>query len=164
MINKNELPKHWEVKKLGEVVRKITTKALPANYQNAKFIGMDCIEPNGLKPSFLYDFKDFKSSGNYFKTNQVLYGRMRPYLNKVYKAEFDGACSGEFIVLECLPNYSADLLQYILHARIFVKFVNEKTSGDRPRISYEEIADELKLPLGTVKAQLFRAREFLYQI
>ncbi|MEO5571956.1 MAG: sigma-70 family RNA polymerase sigma factor [Bacteroidia bacterium] len=30
--------------------------------------------------------------------------------------------------------------------------------------SYEEIADQLKLPLGTVKAQLFRAREFLYQI
>ena len=30
--------------------------------------------------------------------------------------------------------------------------------------SYEEIAEELNLPLGTVKAQLFRAREFLYQI
>lgn len=30
--------------------------------------------------------------------------------------------------------------------------------------SYEEIAIELDLPLGTVKAQLFRAREFLYQI
>lgn len=30
--------------------------------------------------------------------------------------------------------------------------------------SYEEIADELNLPLGTVKAQLFRAREFLFQI
>lgn len=30
--------------------------------------------------------------------------------------------------------------------------------------SYEEIAAELNLPLGTVKAQLFRAREFLYQI
>lgn len=28
-------------------------------------------------------------------------------------------------------------------------------------LSYEEIADELDLPLGTVKAQLFRAREFL---
>jgi len=31
-------------------------------------------------------------------------------------------------------------------------------------LSYEEIAVELNLPLGTVKAQLFRAREFLYQI
>lgn len=30
--------------------------------------------------------------------------------------------------------------------------------------SYEEISEELHLPLGTVKAQLFRAREFLYQI
>jgi RNA polymerase sigma-70 factor (ECF subfamily) len=30
--------------------------------------------------------------------------------------------------------------------------------------SYEEIATELQLPLGTVKAQLFRAREFLFQI
>jgi len=30
--------------------------------------------------------------------------------------------------------------------------------------SYEEIATEVDLPLGTVKAQLFRSREFLYQI
>ena len=30
--------------------------------------------------------------------------------------------------------------------------------------SYEEISDEMKLPLGTVKAQLFRAREFLLEI
>ncbi|MEZ4938872.1 MAG: sigma-70 family RNA polymerase sigma factor [Crocinitomicaceae bacterium] len=31
-------------------------------------------------------------------------------------------------------------------------------------LSYDEIADEMKLPLGTVKAQLFRAREFLATI
>jgi RNA polymerase sigma-70 factor (ECF subfamily) len=31
-------------------------------------------------------------------------------------------------------------------------------------LSYEEIAEKLDLPLGTVKAQLFRSREFLYNI
>jgi RNA polymerase sigma factor (sigma-70 family) len=31
-------------------------------------------------------------------------------------------------------------------------------------MSYEEIAEELKLPLGTVKAQLFRARDLLYNV
>ena len=31
-------------------------------------------------------------------------------------------------------------------------------------LSYGEISEEMKLPLGTVKAQLFRAREFLYNI
>ncbi|MCX6243608.1 MAG: sigma-70 family RNA polymerase sigma factor [Bacteroidetes bacterium] len=31
-------------------------------------------------------------------------------------------------------------------------------------LSYEEIAVQLDLPMGTVKAQLFRAREFLYEI
>lgn len=31
-------------------------------------------------------------------------------------------------------------------------------------LSYEEISEQLKLPLGTVKAQLFRAREFLLNI
>jgi predicted DNA-binding protein YlxM (UPF0122 family) len=31
-------------------------------------------------------------------------------------------------------------------------------------LSYEEIAIELNIPLGTVKAQLFRAKEMLYEM
>jgi RNA polymerase sigma-70 factor (ECF subfamily) len=31
-------------------------------------------------------------------------------------------------------------------------------------LSYEEIAETTELPLGTVKAQLFRAREMLYKL
>ena len=30
-------------------------------------------------------------------------------------------------------------------------------------LSYQEISDELDLPLGTVKAHIFRAREMLYK-
>ncbi|MFY7787358.1 MAG: restriction endonuclease subunit S [Thermoflexibacteraceae bacterium] len=131
----------WIEVELGEIVSRISQRALPKEMPDAKFVGMDCIEPNTLKPHKFYNFGEFKSSGNTFKLNQVLYGRMRPYLNKVYKAEFDGTCSGEFIVLKCKNNFIPDYLKYILHHRDFVRFANQKTSGDRPRISYEEITD-----------------------
>lgn len=140
-VKDGELPEGWKKSTLGEVTNKISTKALPIDLPNAKFIGMDCIEPNTLKPFKFYEFKEFKSAGNVFKINQVLYGRMRPYLNKVYKAEIDGTCSGEFIILECNNRFNPELLKYILHQRDFVSFANHKTSGDRPRISYEEISD-----------------------
>lgn len=57
-----------------------------------------------------------------------------------------------------------------------VKIMRELVEGLKPRyrrlielryfeeLSYEEICVEMNLPLGTVKAQLFRAREFLFNI
>ncbi|MBU1011148.1 MAG: restriction endonuclease subunit S [Bacteroidetes bacterium] len=140
-VKEGELPKGWKRLTLGNIANRNSQKALPSEMPEAKFIGMDCIEPNTLRPFKFYDFKEFKSAGNVFKKNQVLYGRMRPYLNKVYKAEIDGTCSGEFIILDCLNDFNPDLLKYILHHRDFVRFANHKTSGDRPRISFEEIAD-----------------------
>ena len=140
-VKEGELPEGWKRLTLGDIANRNSKKALPSEMPDAKFIGMDCIVPNTLKPFKFYDFKEFKSAGNVFKTNQVLYGRMRPYLNKVYKAEIDGACSGEFIILDCLNSFNPDLLKYILHHRDFVSYANHKTSGDRPRISFEEIAD-----------------------
>ncbi len=140
-IKNGELPKGWKKLTLGDIAIRNSQKALPREMPNAKFIGMDCIEANTLKPFKFYDFREFKSAGNVFKINQVLYGRMRPYLNKVYRAEVDGTCSGEFIVLDCKDGFNPDLLKYILHHRDFVSFANHKTSGDRPRISFEEIAD-----------------------
>ena len=138
---KGKLPTGWNWVKLGDIAKKQTLKVLPTDHPDAKFVGMDCIKPHTMRPSFTYKFGEFKSSGNYFKMGHVLYGRMRPYLNKVYRAEYDGTCSGEFIVLQCTDEFSPDLLKYILHARNFVNFTTRKTSGDRPRISYDEISE-----------------------
>ena len=56
--------------------------------------------------------------------------------------------------------------QRIVHMRLLVsklkpryKELVEKRYFEE--LSYEEIAQQLNLPLGTVKAQLFRARDFL---
>lgn len=145
LIKKNllggDLQKKWEMNTLGQITENKSIRAIPSDKADTKFIGMDCIEPHSLKPSFLYDFKEFRSSGKYFEIGQVLYGRMRPYLNKVFKADFAGACSGEFIVLECSEKLDSGFLQYILHSKEFVEFANSKTTGDRPRVTYQDISD-----------------------
>jgi RNA polymerase sigma factor (sigma-70 family) len=58
--------------------------------------------------------------------------------------------------------------QKIAHVRHLVQILNTKYRAMielryYEELSYEEIATELSLPLGTVKAQLFRAKEILYQ-
>ncbi|MEZ4961947.1 MAG: restriction endonuclease subunit S [Saprospiraceae bacterium] len=140
MKEEMEIPKGWAETTLGEIAKKETLKVNPTDKPNAKFIGMDCIQANSMKVAFHYSFREFKSSGNWFEKNHVLYGRMRPYLNKVFRANYEGACSGEFIVLNCKENFYPDYLAYLLHHRDFVRFANSKTSGDRPRISFDEIS------------------------
>jgi RNA polymerase sigma factor (sigma-70 family) len=58
--------------------------------------------------------------------------------------------------------------QKITHVRCLVEKLNTKYRSMielryYEELSYEEIAQEMNLPLGTVKAQLFRAKELLYQ-
>lgn len=137
------------VKIIDEVVTNISESAMPNEYGNYDFIGMDCINQDGIKPSFLYKFSEFKSAGKLFKINQLLYGRLRPYLNKVYLAEFDGVASGEFIIMEIdkqqvMPKF----LMWLIHSKNFVNWANKQVSGDRPRIKFDQIKNfEFVLPL-----------------
>jgi len=83
--------------RLSDVAKRKSLKALPVDDPDAKFIGMDCLEPHTLKPFFGYDFKEFKSAGNYFKTNQALYERRRTYLNNITAYEKNNC----FIIYSC---------------------------------------------------------------
>jgi type I restriction enzyme S subunit len=139
-LQEEELPEGWVVTTLGQVTIKSSEKVYPDKSSTFDFLGMDSIEPHTTKPIVWHRFSEMKSAGNKFKVNQVLYGRMRPYLNKTYLADRDGVASGEFIVLDCnniLPIY----LLNILHHRDFVQFANSKTTGDRPRVTYDELTD-----------------------
>jgi RNA polymerase sigma-70 factor (ECF subfamily) len=81
---------------------------------------------------------------------------------------------GESISIDA-RSYTRDPEETIIHNQK-VKHMRNLVSKLKPRyreliekryfeeLSYEEIADELNLPLGTVKAQLFRARDFLAQM
>ena len=63
-----------------------------------------------------------KSAANVFRGRDVLYGRLRPYLNKVYQPDFNGMCSSEFIVMPETSAVCGNFLKYRMNSVDFVKF------------------------------------------
>src|SRR6202007_387246 len=76
-----------------------------------------------------------------FYAGDVLYGRLRPYLNKVTKPQFSGLASAEFIVFPDTPLIKSDFLKYRLNAVDFVNFASHLNEGDRPRVGFDQIGD-----------------------
>ena len=83
---------------------------------------------------------EMKSTADSFSPGDVLYGRLRPYLNKVYSPDFKGLCSTEFIIFRKTPNVSSKYLQYFLNSTDFVSFANSLNAGDRPRVKIEQLS------------------------
>lgn len=91
-----------------------------------------------------------KSTKNVFRKGDVLYGKLRPYLNKVWIAEFDGVCTTEMLVLK--PRIPATLLKYLLLSPAFVEQAKAKMSGvSLPRIKPGEV---MQIPIPDVESKL----------
>lgn len=124
---------------LDNCILSISQMIKPEENPEMTYLGLDSFTQNGLNPIKQYKLKETKSSAKYFEKGDVLYARMRPYLNKVYLAEFNGACSGEFIVLRCRKNIINSFLTYLLHSQRFVNYANNEATGDRPRVRFSSI-------------------------
>jgi type I restriction enzyme S subunit len=141
------LPEGWVWVALRRLVTPRGEKAPPDKNSPFAFIGMDDVPPNSLRIETRGAFKAMKSAGNKFYPGDVLYGRLRPYLNKVVVADVEGVASGEFIVMRPMEGVEARYLQLWMHARRFVNEATRDTSGDRPRIDFDKIAGlDLALP------------------
>jgi type I restriction enzyme S subunit len=142
-----ELPAGWATCALGDIIAKPRPKVAPDPVSELPFIGMDHIEAESFYLSGQARFADMKSAGSYFLPGDVLYGRLRPYLNKVHRAKFEGVASAEFIVLPSADHFDSDFIKLLLHQRQFVEFAMSRSSGDRPRVKYDAIAAyEFALP------------------
>lgn len=133
-------PAGWTPVSLVETVGKPRPKSAPSEQPDLPFVGMESIAPGTMSLLSVGRFGDMKSAGGIFKAGDVLYGRMRPYLNKVHRARHSGACSAEFIVIPPGPMIDGDFLAYLLHHRAFVNFASAQSSGDRPRVDFEGIS------------------------
>jgi type I restriction enzyme S subunit len=113
---------------------------------------MEHIEAHTMKLLGTVPAATMKSSAVYFKPGDVLYGRLRPYLNKVYRPTFEGLCSAEFIVLPETERLDGKYLQYFLNSGAFVRFASHLNAGDRPRVDFDQIAAR-ELPVPPVDMQ-----------
>jgi type I restriction enzyme S subunit len=139
--NKNsDLPAGWEVRPLGEVVRPMRPRIKPSEKPGLAFIGMENIEAHTMKLLGTVPARTMKSSAVHFQADDVLYGRLRPYLNKVYRSDFEGLCSAEFIVFPKTQGIESRYLQYFLNSPAFVSYSSHLNTGDRPRVDFDQLA------------------------
>ena len=82
-----------------------------------------------------------------FQKGDVLYGRLRPYLNKVWSADRDGFCSTEFHVLRIKPSdppIHPDYLAAALRSSLVVAQTKHMMTGNtHPRLANDDVVDLL---------------------
>jgi len=132
---------------LGEVVRPTRPRVKPSDFPDLPFIGMEHIEAHSMKLLGTVPAATMKSSAVHFKPGDVLYGRLRPYLNKVHRPKFEGLCSAEFIVLQENERLDGRYLQYFLNSSAFARYASYLNADDRPRVDFEQLAPfEMPVP------------------
>ena len=135
------LPSGWSKCELGEICKISSSKFDPTKSNEVK----KCIELEHLsqKTGQILGFissGEQKSIKNEFKKGQILYGKLRPYLQKFCQAKFDGVCSSEIWVLQG-KKVTNDFLFYLVQSDKFNQIAN-KTSGTKmPRADWEYMSE-----------------------
>lgn len=117
----------------------------------ATFVGLEHIESGtgirtGAKPVEMSELTGRKPR---FYKGDIVYGYLRPYLNKVWVAEFDGLCSVDQYIYSVDANKAdTTFLSSFMRSPVFMQRAPITTTpGQLPRIRTEEVASvELNLP------------------
>lgn len=128
-----DIPKHWKMCRFKNFMY---LKTIPS-VSDIK-VGLENLESGSGK--FIESDTEFEGNGVEFCTNNILYGKLRPYLKKVWLAEFSGNAIGDFFVFSNCPNSNASYLKYVLLSDGFTKQADGSTFGAKmPRVSSEFI-------------------------
>lgn len=123
---------------------------------NVNYVGLENLESQTgkLVGNYYQPYQSIKSTKNVFGVGDILFGKLRPNLNKVYFAEIDGVCSTDILVLIAnTEKVNAKLLSYILRSKLFNEQVLLTVSGQQlPRTSWEKIS-KIKISLPNVSDQ-----------
>jgi len=148
----NELPGGWVRTTLEQVTAPVRITVLPKEYPLLPYVGMEQVEAETMKLLGTVPANELKSNAARFWPGDVLYGRLRPYLNKVLRPDFEGLCSPEFLVFPQSININSRYLQYFLNSWSFRDFATHLNEGDRPRVDWDQLKI-YKFPLAPLPEQ-----------
>lgn len=134
-------PEGWTVKRLKYAVRLIGEKTEPVA-SGLRYIGLEHVESwTGRLIETTEGEGSADGLSTRFRPNDVLFGKLRPYLAKVHRAEQEGGCSGELLVLR--PTLlDSRYLNYFLLMNEFIAAVDASTYGSKmPRANWEFIGN-----------------------
>ena len=132
----------WEINLGGDVIQ-LSNEKCKANDFSSSFpcVELDCISQATGTITGTIDISEIKGVRNKFTPGQILYGKLRPYLNKYARPEFDGACSTEIWVLDTKDKNKLinDYLFYLVQSKDFRIAACTMAGTKMPRASWDVI-------------------------
>ena len=161
IISANEM---WKTVTVGDLFEVVTDTVNPANETGTvSYIGLENIESGTGKiiGKLECDINTIKSTKRVFKNTDILFGKLRPALNKVAFPNKNGVCSTDIIVLrskskDTLPEFYSILLR---DSEFNKQVLNGVSGGQLPRV---DVSYLLSLPI--YKVPLAEQREVLNKI
>jgi type I restriction enzyme S subunit len=157
---------------LNECKRKYTSVSLSTvcefdkrqgMHKNLPYVGLEHIESCTAKFLGNFDVTQVSSTTFYFNEEHVLYGRLRPYLNKVLLPDFQGHCSTEIFPLKVKNGLTRNYFKFWLMSASVNYLINKTSTGARmPRANMNEVLTfEFNLPPVDVQNQLVDELNFM---
>jgi len=156
-------PSGWKCVALRELVTLAGSQVKPWLQPDEAFnyIGLEDIEAGtGRLLEILPTFgREIASTKSQFHRGDLLYGRLRPYLQKIIIAPSDGIAATELLVLRVDPAVDAAFLQEVLLGPYHLAQITQLMSGARmPRVRSEQLFDcAVMLPPCDVQRRIARA-------
>lgn len=136
----------WETKRMKDFLFLVNQKSV----SNIKVALENIQEATGV---FEETDSEFEGNGIAFKQKDILYGKLRPYLRKVWLAEFEGNAVGDLFVFRNKINSYPNFLKWLFLSEDFTSKCNSSTQGAKmPRVDSQFILT-LEYPLPPLSEQ-----------
>lgn len=144
----------WKINLFGELVTNKSDKYLPKNNEQLIDIELDSIESNTGRLIHKYNSSHFSSQKHKFNKNQVLYSKLRPYLNKYYFTNFNGVCSSEIWVLNTKSDLKLinEFIYNFIQTNKFSQIANKSAGSKMPRADWN-LVENIRFNIPILKEQ-----------